>query len=819
MTFNPSNLKNYGLFKQFWTTETTEDGLAHRGLDEVTPDGVENLASFAKTHEIDGSESAPDAQVIDDGERALMAHLLGHDLYGAFFEQDARPLIYEQFGIEQGTVAEVPPHKRPVSAGSIDIPSGVTNYANQLASADIKSLPKLMAAEYKKRKSFFEGSDVPAAERNLRALGLLKSYADALWARREQPTTEGVGHELLDVFETFKYATGAASKDYAGIGFSAAQALVLGLDPNNYSGKYPKAGPNAETTYLSMSDKMAKPMSYVDKWLAAQGKKTGAEKYELASPLGWMIGETSGHTKRGNLDEKKPFSTSGLNWGTLLFPGDAQIKGLKPLEGFEFPIDCIDALNNAVQAKPEWGDKIVVQDKDGAALNVEKVIHNDADGKPESWSAKFTNAAGEDVDPSTVLGVIKGSSGQIKGDGQASRSLNMWWWGFCDRNTAQRLYKSKYGIPQLDADVVRVKVGNEILEIPTAEAQKLLDADMPDIVTGETFTGFRFNDEAQHIRLKNGQTIKGRVEGLALEAGPGTSRIEGDLIAIHDAPNRPMLGTIEVKTDSGSEYVDVRNIDFIEKSEDGSVTVKTKEGWPKEVSGELVSTVPWDQAETVDGKQVLKQTDEHPIRGGFTIRTQSGKETRYDASEISLIAGETPKDLRISQYLTWVDGQKGMFATDSSTTTVVSNGMRWINKVELHEEKGSERPEWVGTQSLAGIEGPLKRQAGDKLVFVRGQYASSPDADPTSTAFSGWMQVSKQGRLLNEGFISGQPDFGWGADGELNWNAKSSFNPFMDAELRMAILVNGVSDQSVLEGMQDKLNLPANWKSLRVAPE
>ena len=98
---------------------------------------------------------------------------------------------------------------------------------------------------------------------------------------------------------------------------------------------------------------------------------------------------------------------------------------------------------------------MIIKDKDGNILQAKKVINRDSDGKPESWQATFTNQQGTTVEPSEVIGLLVDSNGRVKGDGTSEGSQNMWWWGFCDRNTAQRLYKSKFQIPDLDVDVSR----------------------------------------------------------------------------------------------------------------------------------------------------------------------------------------------------------------------------------------------------------------------------------------------------------------------------------------------------------------------------
>lgn len=821
MPINSANIESYALFKKFWTTPADAgDGLSHRGLDEITPLGAKNLAEYAATHELDGSPSAEGAQKIDEDEKAVMKAILENDHYGAFFELDARPIIFDKFGLPASAVHPTPPNKHPVDEGEIAIPAKVSKYSlAELSKVALTKLPALFAKEYDSRKAFFEGQGTPE-EKSLKLVGLLKSYTDALWARGETEETEQVGNALLDAFEQGKFAKQIGGKDYSGIGFGVAQTLVLGMDPNNFKSRFAKAGPTAETNYLSMNDQMAKPMGYADEFRAALGLKKAAEAFELKSPLGWMLGEETGHTKHGNLDEKKPFATSGLNWGVLLFPGDSEIKGLPPKAGFDFPIDCIDGFGSAVQARAEWGDKLEIVDQSGKKLKVEKQIEKDSSGKAISWSAVFKDASGAVVEPSAVTGLIKSASGKIKGDGKVTRSLDMWWWGFCDRNTAQRLYKSRYEIPQLDRENIKIKAGDKLITVPKDAAQKLLDCDVPDLVTGETFCSFRFNDEPQIVKLKSGEVLEGRVKDLSLEAGPGVSRIKGDIIAIHDAPKRPMLGNLEVKTSAGgTEFVDVRKLLSITQDEGGKVTIKTDDSWNGTITGELVTSVPWDKAETVEGKKVLKQTSEFPVRGGFTIELEDGSSRRVTASEISQIQGETQKDVRLSQYMVWVGQNDGMYATDGSTGVVVSNGMRWVNKIDVREEQGDERPSWAPSGELSGIQGPLERQPGDKIQWVNGLYSYSPDSDPTSTNFAGWVQVSKSGRIINEGFTTGQPDFGWGATGPLDWTAKSSFNPYMPPEMRIALLVNGVQDQAKLEALAEKLNLPKNWKSYLVAQD
>ena len=810
MTFNPSDLNTTPLFKYMWTNP--QEGLAHRGLDEVTADGATKLANFALDHELDGTKSADGAKKIDADERAAMKTILEHDHYGAFFELDARPVVYEKFGIDAGEV-DVPIVHHPKDAGVVKIPEKVSIIPDdQLYGVAIGKLGDLMLKEYQHNKAFFEAPSVAPDVRAQRTLGLLKDYADAMWSRGEQPGTELAGHALLDAFEQLPYAKQLGGKDFNGVGWGAAQSLVLGLDPNRFDATFPDAFPTAETTYLSMSEKMAKPMAVVDEYRAALGLPKKAEALEKRSPLGFMLGEKAGHYKRGNLTESQPFSTSGLNWGKVLFAGDAEIAKLPPKAGFEFPIDCLDGFNNFVIADPKKGDRLVVQDADGKPVKVEKIIEKDDDGKAVAWSAKFTNGAGEEVEASTVLGRIKSASGHLKGDGKSGGKVNMWWWGFCDRNTAQRLYKSKHKIPDIDRGTVKVRAGEEIIEFPKSAAQNIIDADVPDLVPPPTYCGFRFDGLAQTVKLKSGEMIFGQCDGIKLTAQAGCDRLEGNNVSIYSTPERPLPSVFRI----GDRTVDAATIKSITRA-DGSeeVTVLTSRSYNPKVKGVLHTPVDWSAA-TVDGeKQILMPTDGAPLVGEVVVKLPDGNTRAVPVHTIDRIEGETEDDVRISQYSAWVSEQGGLYASDGCKGVVVSNGVRWVDGIDIETRHDDERPNWAPSGELLGIEGPVERQPGDRMLWIRGHYKYS-DTSSASSNYDGFVQVGRHGRILNEGFCHGALGFGWGANGKLDWNAESTFNPHMPAELRLALLVNGVSD---IESRAEGLNLPTNWRDYLVSQE
>lgn len=707
-SFERARLTEYPLFKLFWNSPNPHDGTAHQGLDEVTAQGVQTLVDYAKKHNLDGSVSAPGQGTISAAERELIKAILEHRDYGTFFELDALPLLYQNFGIEGNAVHSV---------------------ASDLAEA------------------------------------------------------------------------------------RATLARILGMNVHEVKLSFPEAGPTHETTYLAMDGKMAEPMRYVDLYREAIGLPKGAEAHEKGPVLGYMMGIESGHTKYGSFSERQPFSTSGLNWGVLLFPNDAEVANLPVKQGFEFPIDVLTGFGRVVGAVASNGDRIVPHDQAGNRLSAEKIIHRDASGNAVSWSAKFTNAAGEEVNPADVIGLVKTSWGSTKGDGRVDGTINMGWWGFCDRNTAGRLYKSMFQIPNVDRDV-RIEVNGQIITIPKDDAQKLLDVDVTDMAGRTRFVGNRFDDEPAKIALAGGGQVTGKLKGMVLRVDRNATRTGGDNITIRNLDSHPIRGSIELENNwGGKSLIDLQDVISITKDPaTGNVEVELFNRSHKE-TGKLSTDISFEGAEHVDGKLVLRNTDEKPIIGDVHVDIGGGQTKVYEAGAIRSISGEMEHEMKVSEYLKFIEANHGMYATDNATGVIVSNGMRWLNRVDVVTHEGAENPEWAQGK-MHGVNGPLQRKAGDKLVHIDGLYKTEW-GNGMHSAFKGWIQLDSQDRIINEGFLSGEPDFGWAARGPLDWNARSSFNPHMTPELRLKLLVNGVSDLSKLESAAERLNLPSNWRDLR----
>jgi hypothetical protein len=524
-----------------------------------------------------------------------------------------------------------------------------------------------------------------------------------------------------------------------------------------------------------------------------------------------------------------------------MFPGDGEIRDLPPTEGFDMAIDFLDAFGGFVRGDPAAGDRFGVEHVDGETpVKMEKVVERDDAGEAVSWSAKFVNAdTGEAVDPSKVRGRILDRSGTPKGDGDTGGSISLWWWGFCDRNTNQGIYKAQFGLPELDVDEIPTRSG---VTFSKEEAQKLIDAHVGDMVTNEQFWGFRFNDEPQIVMLRDGSQLRGHVGDEIFAARPGGSKVEnremyGDLLLLHNTPERRLLGALEV-TREGSERPekimarDIASIALAD-AETGKIEVRLRgeDGEPGHtMEGTIDQDLPWDAAVEQDGKKVIVQDETQPIRGFIDVELPNGQNQQVDVADISLVAGEQQKENNFAVHLTMVEKLGGFYGQDVSRKETVANSPQHVNGFEAFESTGEDTPDWWrGEPPTEGREGPVELGPRDKLIFYRAQQSPEPGAEPNREVFKGWAQVNESsGRIVNQGFApghdGGEPDFGFGALGPLEWqNFRSSFNEHMNEPIQdgllVELMVNGHSDLKAdgpeSDALAKKLNLPDNWRDYR----
>lgn len=584
--------------------------------------------------------------------------------------------------------------------------------------------------------------------------------------------------------------------------------------------RYPVV-PDVKAYYAHMSDdKMIEAMGYIDQILIAQGRTPAAVAYEKSPVLGWAMGLTSGHYNPGVLTEKKPLATSGLPLLEAVFRGDAEVKGLPVTKGFEMPkTDLIDGFRYLIRIQSS--DKITFRHDDtGETLRPVKVLERDAAGQAISVSFTLVDAKGNDVPFERATGVVLNGT-RVKGDAHADSTYNMGFFGFCNKVTAALMIKSTFALPELDRDVP-YQVNGQTIVIPKDVAQRMIDVALEDLVPYDN-VGWRFNGEPQTLVLKNGQTMKVRLIDTTLHPEAGVRWLESNHILLTNGAGHRFAGLLEYRQEGRSDtsVLDVKKIDTITQEADGTVTIKMKPvgtGAGVSYSGTLITNVPWNAAVTEDGKQVLHQTDDYLIDGVIKYRPEYGREQTIPASQIQSITGESMNSLSITRYMAWIDRHNGVFATSSALGPTISNGMRYVNEIEKFETRGKERPEWAGTDELKGLYGPLVRQTGDKIQWVRGLYATKQGEEPTHVQFSGWVQLNSRGQMINEGFISGESAFGWAPSARhLDWSRSGSFhyNPAMTPEMELRIFINGISDEAKLEALAAAGNLPSNWRDYR----
>ena len=374
----------------------------------------------------------------------------------------------------------------------------------------------------------------------------------------------------------------------------------------------------------------------------------------------------------------------------------------------------------------------------------------------------------------------------------------MGWWGFCDRNTAGSLYKSKHEIPELDRDV-KIEINGKTITIPKDDAQKIIDVDITDMVGTTKFVGGRWNDEPMKFLMMNGDMVTGKIKGYEPKMGPTAKRYD-DNIVVYNSDSLPLQGTVEVESRYGSKRsIDLTEVASISKeSADADGVTVHYHGGGTEKFGKIATDLDFSNAETNDdGHLVLNNTKDSPIIGEFVI-DQGGGDI-----------------MKISEYIDFIVDNKGMFASDNAKGIIVSNGMRWINNIEVESTPSGESPDWMKAGAkYYGVEGELKRVDGDQIITAEGFYKAEW-GNGLNSNFKGWMQLDSDGKIINEGFLKGEPDFGWASTDPLNWDAKSSFNPHMVPEMRLKLFINGIEDIKTLEDNAEKWNLPSNWKDLR----
>src|SRR5688572_6568442 len=145
----------------------------------------------------------------------------------------------ERFGLDPADVHPPANIVRPKDEGKIALEK--RKLSQLRPSGDPEAWAKAFLREYRGQAAYLEDSSAAAGERARRTLSLFRDYATALWAGGETSYTEQIGTALLDAFAETRSGKLAGSKNYNGAPWSAAQSLMLGLDPNEFASHFPDA--------------------------------------------------------------------------------------------------------------------------------------------------------------------------------------------------------------------------------------------------------------------------------------------------------------------------------------------------------------------------------------------------------------------------------------------------------------------------------------------------------------------------------------------------------------------------------------------------
>jgi hypothetical protein len=884
-----AELSEFPLFKKLWVE------LSDNGVWEIAPDHVSKLLDYAAGHNLHGNP-IPRIPVIGDGpttisegHRALIKHLLEHPYYGGFFEQEARPMLQAAFGLPVETVRSQP-DLRPVDAGDVDLASLPAWRADNYQGTMVADLHTSLVREYQHNRGWYEGGSNEQSAARLTAL--LMHFGRAIHMHDQVDSTALAMDRVSEAFHDLPVFSGSGdkarflvdyfAKDFNGTGLGLAESIIRGFDPNRIALAFPGANTKTNSvTYLSMSGSLLKEsLSLIDEYRVKSGMEPQAVWRAGLSVHNSIIGLPRGNDKT-SLDERSPFA-SRVNFGIALefgspsggFARASEIEKLTPKPGFEFPIDVVTANGYAVPAA--GADlQVFLQKPDGRAgerLSVEKVIHDDASGNPQHWSAIFRDSAGNVVPPEKVIGRFARGGGFL-GDGLANQQLDTGFWGFCDLNTAQQVNGAIQQFPALDvAGTIYIPAGDGVLAVPKERAQEIIDMSFADMAPDTKFAGYRHDRNIDLVRfLRDGLVVTERGSLTGVEKDPrhhpksALRWHEGDILEIdlERSSSRP-LGVVRMETTNGASSIEAAQINRIIRLGGDQVQVVYNGSWTQE--GKLVTALPLDwtaakivvapenahplaAGETLDriyrekvaptgvtreqfreanadlfrraaslqpGTMVaiprlsIENDKAQPFSGEVVLRTMRGTDEIIPASSLLSVQGESPHEIRFSYFMRFVIQSNGVYATDSSTKASVSNGARHVNAIDLVVERGGNRPEWAKKAELRGAFGPLVREAGDRVVFAAGTYG-----EHGSTAWKGWYQLNARGQIINEGWIDGMPDFAWGGLGKLDWTAGSKFSPEMPWELRLKLFVNGVAAlrDNTDEGraLAERLNLPSNW--------
>lgn len=454
--------------------------------------------------------SAKDGTGLSKTERRDLENILKQA--GDKFDADAKSALEGFLGISTPTPPPVTP---PVVNISSKYAAGIT---------DAKQIPDTFAREMRER-----SGELSKPEDAFKVFAEYGGKLKALAATATDPRAiDDIANKLLDAGRNSP-ARGYDAKDSDFDTRSDLWEAARGRDPNKFDVRDEETGKIWTTTYWPMggrgdmdqagdpnSNLWAKkgPLAKIDDLLKARGMTNDAKalEFERKPALSWLIGsrDSGQFIPQSRLSEADAEMTTGID-----FDGDGKLTpGVKVdfLSGDKFA-----AVANRDQLVP----KATIN---GQVVEVRRDRLTDAQG---GISFKFFNKAdGKELTPDQLKSVFY--SNPVSGDGKVDGTMDVSWWGSCDKVALAGILFKEPLKPSVTIDGVTF-TKQDMLGLLTVIA---------DSQTSNTdFVGARYDKNPDILVLKDGTQLRGKFEGVDDEVfrnATGMWRWEGDFMVITD---------------------------------------------------------------------------------------------------------------------------------------------------------------------------------------------------------------------------------------------------------------------------------------------
>ena len=409
---------------------------------------------------------------------------------GDKFDADAKERLESYLGINAADAA-------PPAAGTGD----VTTVSQRAASVtDLNQLANTFKQEMQDRSGDFQNPEA-AFKLFSEYGGRLKALADGVDPRKVDEAADA----LLEAGRNSP-ARGYDDKDTDFDTVSDLAEAARGRDPSTFDVRDEEVGKIWSTTYWPMAgsggtDQDGSPSSHlwakqgplakIDTLLKSRGMEDQAKalEFERKPALNWLVGDRDkGHMiNNANLREDDAEMTTGVD-----FDGDGKLTpGVK--------VDFLDADGNlaAVKNRNQLIPKATI-DGDVVEVRRERITSDDGD-----ISFKFFNkATGDELSAEELKSVFYANP--VSGDGKADKTLNVGWWGSCDKVAlAGVLFK----------EPIKDSVEVDGVKFTKQDMLGLLTVIADSQAMGTDFVGHRYDSKPDILVTKDGRQLYGKFEG------------------------------------------------------------------------------------------------------------------------------------------------------------------------------------------------------------------------------------------------------------------------------------------------------------------